>query len=937
MAAVDDLLARGRKVAPASPALAIVDAERLALLGNPEAAVDKLAQAVAIEKGDPDLWAAYATELYRLGRTDQALAAIDRAIQPRAAGDQAALRILRSKIRTAQGHGAEAREELVRDLERVRPDQRPQLWMALGDLYKAQNNPASARKALAAWAKLLPDDPLPRLFVLEVSLNDTSDDAEATAKECLEVLVDRIRGTYGLIGQAAYKLRDRSRDAKETPEARTKRLAEAEDYIKKLETQIPDQRYPHLLRGALMEQRNDPVKAAEAYEKALKTDGGLAVLPRLIRVYGEMGKAGEAGLDRLRAAYTDAALAISRAEAEAAARTGNKDRAEALARQVVAGAPENLDALVWQARILNTVGKPKEAEETLRARVDKNPEDLGPWLALMYFQISRKSAEAALKDPQVAKDQQAAAVKTIEAMIAKVKNVERPELTWGLAWRAAGERDRADAAFEAALARWPDDPRVGRGAADYYAATARNGRAITILEDVLKRDDSQRWAARGVALILSGRPNETGAWKQAWDLVKDPAPGGDMPEDRLIRAIVLSRSVDPANRAEAIKVFKKLVDDLPSDLPAAGTARNMLAQMLLPTEPAQAAEFAATDAQAPDAKPAALSLHTNALIAAKKYDDADRQLGRLALIAPEDNSTVTLRARLLNARGQAVQAAEAREKSAAEKIDGPNGEVAGRLIVQVLLMELNKPAAAERVAAMLIKKFPQSVGVAASVAAAQGHRDEALKLYIDAIKIGDPANIHEAARNSLALITRDQFDPASIALAEKVIDAARVKDAASTDLLAMAGYLRHFQGRYDDEVEIYKEALTGQPDDFNLMNNMAWTLSEGLKQPERALELINDAMNRSFHIPPHFYDTRGVIYTRLGKTDEAIRDLELAVRERPNAVVWAHLARAYHKAGKLDKFREARDKAKGAKPPLTPDMLEKTDRGELEPLIFGKE
>ena len=211
MAEVDGLLARGRKVAPAAPALAVVDAEKLALLGNPEAAADLLAKAVAIEKTDPELWVAYAMKLIELGRLDQALTVLDQAMQPRAAGDQAQLRILRARIRTAQGHGAEAREELVRDLERVRPDQRPQLWMALGDLYTAQNNPASARKALVAWAKLLPDDPLPRLFVLEVSLADTSDDAEATARECLEVLEKRIGGTFGQIGRAAYLLRDRSR------------------------------------------------------------------------------------------------------------------------------------------------------------------------------------------------------------------------------------------------------------------------------------------------------------------------------------------------------------------------------------------------------------------------------------------------------------------------------------------------------------------------------------------------------------------------------------------------------------------------------------------------------------------------------------------------------------------------------------------------------
>lgn len=919
-AAIDALLERGRKVAPGAPALAVVNADKLVLMGNPEAAVDALSKATAIDKTDPELWIAHARRLVELGRVDQALTALEQAMAPGAAGDQASLRILRARILMSRGHAAEAREGLVRDLDRVRPDQRPSLWMALGDLYTSQNNTASARKALLEWAKLLPDDPLPRLFVLELSLADpsASADAEAVAKECMDAL-DKTGGVYGLIGQAAYKLRDRS-GGKESAADRSRRLAEAEADIAKVEAQAPDLRFGHLLRGTLMEQRNEPKKAAEAYEKALKTDGGLSVLPRLVRIYGNLGKAGEADLARLRQAYPNVAATIARAGAENAVRAGNKEQAEELARQVVDGAGESLDARVWQARILNSLGKAEEAEKGLRDLIDKHPEDLAPRLALMYFQVSRR--------------EQAAAIKTVEEMIAKVKNVERRELVWAQAWRVVGERERADSAFEAALSLWPDDPRVGRAAAEYFTATGRAPKAREVLEAALKRDESQRWAARGLALILSSRPGDSASWKKAWDLVKDAAPGGDLPEDRLVRALVLSRGSDPAHRAEAVKVLKTLVDDLPGDLPAAVSARNLLANLLLPNDPAQAAEFASADAMVPGAGPAALTLHTRALIAANKFEDADRQLGRLAQIAPDDAATVTLRARLLRARGQGSQAAEALEKSAAEKIAGPDGEAIGRLIVQTLVTELKQPEAAERVARKLMEKYPKSGTVLAAVIASQGRREEALKLYLDAIKQGDPANAREAARNSLALITRDKYDPATISLADQVINSARLKDPESSDLMAMAGYLRHFQGRYEEEVQIYEKARASQPDDFNLANNMAWTLSEGLNKPEQALEQINNAINRSVFVPPHFYDTRGVILTRLGKYDDAIRDLEMSARERPTGPVWAHLARAYHKAGKLDKFREARDKARNSDPPLTLEMLEPSDRAELGPLIL---
>ncbi|MCU1376831.1 MAG: Tetratricopeptide 1 repeat-containing protein [Actinomycetia bacterium] len=927
---LEGILKRGLEVAPASPALAVIRANAMALGGRdggrPEAASDMLEQATAINKTDPELWLARAERLVALSRPDQALLILDQALQPKAAGDQASLRIYRAKLLTALGRGTEAREALIDQLDRVRPDQRPDLWRALGELYSAQGDAKStreARKAFGKWAEALPDDPLPRLFVLELALSDPSPEAQAEAQASRTFLEKTIKGYYGLVGTATFLLRDPVGQEKESKADRQARLARAETLIDQIEADGPKLRYGPLLRGALLQKRGDAgdkVAAAKAYERALKLDGGITVLPRLVALYNEMGKAGQNDLERLRTLYPAAAQGIIRAEAENAARKGDNERAQELANQIIQGAGESLDAYIWQARLLNTLGKPEDAEKSLRALVDKHPETLGPWMALLYFQVSRK--------------EQAAAVTTVEAMIAQVKELERPELVWGQAWRVAGDRDRADKAFDAALERWPADPRVGRAAAEYYTATDRAARAEKILRDALEQDETQRWAARGLALILSGRPGDPGSWQKAWNLIKDAPPGGDLPEDRLIRALVLSRGPESANREAALPLLAKLVDDLPSDLPVAVTARSYLIQSLIRSQPSKAADLAAVDARGANASATALSLHASALIAANQLDDADRQLDRLDLTAPGDGSTVTLRARLLRARGKSSEASEALVRAAPDKINGPDGETAGRIIVQTLIGELNDDAAALKVAEMLVAKYPHSLGVKAAVLARLGNLKEALKLHLEVIKDGDPAHIREAARNSLALITRDKFDPATIALAEKVIDAARQKDEKSSDLLAMAGYLRHYQNRYEDEIKIYEDALAKQPEDFTLMNNMAWTLSEGLNKPEQAFKVINEAIRKSVIVPPQFYDTRGCIYTRMGKYPEAIRDLELAVHGRDTGTTWAHLARAYQKDGQNAKYLEARDAARKAG--LTADMLEKADRAELEPLIFGK-
>ncbi len=136
-----------------------------------------LEQANQHQKADADLWLARAERLARKGQVEPALTVLEQAMAPEAAGDRAALRIARARLLTLRGRGQEAREQLVRDLDHLPPDQRPDVWKALGDLYNAQHNSDEARRAYEQWADARPDDPLPLLFLLEVALAENDREA----------------------------------------------------------------------------------------------------------------------------------------------------------------------------------------------------------------------------------------------------------------------------------------------------------------------------------------------------------------------------------------------------------------------------------------------------------------------------------------------------------------------------------------------------------------------------------------------------------------------------------------------------------------------------------------------------------------------------------------------------------------------------------------
>ncbi|MFM8725721.1 MAG: tetratricopeptide repeat protein, partial [Planctomycetaceae bacterium] len=98
--------------------------------------------------------------------------------------------------------------------------------------------------------------------------------------------------------------------------------------------------------------------------------------------------------------------------------------------------------------------------------------------------------------------------------------------------------------------------------------------------------------------------------------------------------------------------------------------------------------------------------------------------------------------------------------------------------------------------------------------------------------------------------------------------------------------------------------------DVRFLNNLAWTMAENLQRYDDGLKVIDEAIGR-IGKRPAFLDTRGVIYTRMGRYKDAIADLE-AAREastlisdgQPIGAIHFHLARAYLLNGQADKAKE---------------------------------
>jgi tetratricopeptide (TPR) repeat protein len=582
-----------------------------------------------------------------------------------------------------------------------------------------------------------------------------------------------------------------------------------------------------------------------------------------------------------------------------------------------------VEARICQARVLTRIGQPEQAEATLQKLIRSQPEALQPRLALVSLLVEQGKT-----------DEAKTAVGQIEA---EVKDLKRPELTYAQCWRLVGDQIRADAAFKAALAKWPDDPEVIRDVVDYDEASGRPEKAEALLDQYLKSHPDQRWADRVLAVLLSKRLGDRAAWQRAWDLAQAAdEEQAKLPEERLTRGIVLARSTNPKDLDTAREILAGLVLDLPAGYPSAAAARNELIQIYLKAgQPEKAAPVAAIDAEAQNASVPAVLRYIDILVAAKQTDQAIRQLNRLS---GGNLDLDLLKARVLKADGQSDKAAEVVRQAFADHKDDPNARTLARNILDTA--DFIDPALGVEIAHEIAQAWPADLWLEASVLARRdGKADEALKLFLEAVPKADEDDLSELVRYALALVTSSgPADPSRLAEAEKVVQAALARQPDSPILLTRAGYLRHFQERYADEVALYRQALEKMPANPDFLNNLAWALCEGLGQPKEALPYINRAFQEAAKgrppvVPPQFFDTRGVIWTRLGDLDNAIADLEVAARARPTGTVLAHLARAYHKAGQTAKFQDTAEKARNAK--LTPEMLEPHEREDLVPLIFG--
>lgn len=149
------------------------------------------------------------------------------------------------------------------------------------------------------------------------------------------------------------------------------------------------------------------------------------------------------------------------------------------------------------------------------------------------------------------------------------------------------------------------------------------------------------------------------------------------------------------------------------------------------------------------------------------------------------------------------------------------------------------------------------------------------------------------------LAAADRFSEAQTIFQDLLATAQDDAERAMFSLLL--GILADQADNYEQARVHYERVIKLEPDNWVALNNLAYTLSEKLQQPELAKPHARRAAE--LHDLATVADTYGMVLTSLGKYREAIGVLTQAVRRDPSFVTgYLHQAEAYRRLGE---FREA--------------------------------
>jgi predicted Zn-dependent protease len=861
------------RAASANPGVAdvtVLRAEVLVGKGRPDQAEALLKKACEADPKKAEYWVALATLADHDGERYHALAVL--ADAEKVLGDCVELRLARARFWSGRPDDKQRREALAalaKNADKLPADDRAKLLAGLAEAQYFAGDPVAARALLEELATLpaYKNDLRLRLVLFDLALKSGNESRMQAALDSIRAAEGRA-GRYTYFGQA---LRDLwlARERKDTG-----KLQSAVALLAQVEQAEPQWPRLFLARADAEELAGNPEAAISNLREAIKFgEDGPEAVQRLVTLLTQQKRDDEANsaMGQLRESQRRNRQMLDFGS-KLKARQGDLAGALELARQAGTEKSKDWRDLVWLAKVQEADRKYKEAEENLRKAIAMAPAEPDPRVALVHLLAGQKrtaEAEGVIKEAvaQVAPD--------------------RAPLAAAQCYEAMGFLNKAAPYFEEAVRKQPDEVTTVRAAARFYLQFGRLDLATVLLQRIVDRklrnasEQDAAWARHGLAVMLAASTDYR-SFQKALGLVemrldesgvlRDAANSAQRPhgsDDELARARVLATQPQRQFREKAVELLEAaaragrlehgdlfilaLLYDAGGNWPGASEAFRSLVLKQGKT-------------------PQYLAQYALRLIRQGEVDTASRLVEALEKLEEERDvppgqfGTVELRARLLEKRGD------------------------GNKALELLKNYVHRPRARPDEMLYLIASLGRQQRFA-----------EAFGLCPEAWEKCPP----EAAGGvTVALLRVMKPTDAQVARAEGWLKEAIEKHPKNMALRMHLADLFDLRGRYADSEREYRVVLQAEPGNVIALNNLAWLLVNNGNGGAEALTLIDAAVN-GLGRRADLLDTRGQVYLKLGKIDEALSDLKESSADMPSPTRLYHLARALQTAKEKDAAKKA--------------------------------
>ncbi|MFQ3593400.1 MAG: tetratricopeptide repeat protein, partial [Gemmataceae bacterium] len=842
----------------------LLRAEMLLRQGKADLAKRELLSARDRCPDEVDLWGALIDCAVRRNRPEEARKLLAEAKER--VGDKVGLRLARARLLETEGKLTPAElDQLAQSNPQFTEAEQSRLFSGLADACLRANLPRHARLLYARLAELpaYKNDLRLQLLMFDMALRDQD---LASMDRILDTIkaIEKDSGIYHRYG-LALKTLFRARTSTVATE-RAALIDQARADLDLVAKARPTWGSVCVARAELASLEANPDQAIFYLQQAMKNgETSPSVFRRLTSLLMQKGRTDEAQrlIRQMNHSLVQAKdmrdMAVS-----LAIRKGDVTRALEIARASIQDDSRDPNELVYMARILAANKKYDEAEKRLEEALRLDPTNANVHLARVQFLVeTRRKSEVPA---------------ALAAIAQNVPEKQRP-LLLAQCHELVSDFRQAMVYYAQAAEQGKDNRDILRAVANAHLNMGRFSAAEPLLRRLLSgavpgvSSEEQAWAKRQLALVLAGGTDYR-RFTEALSLVGLKLEvDGRLPEieernqpSDLLRAWarILASQPQKTFRDQAIRLFEAL--DRRGDLnPEDRFTLAMLYEAEGKSDRSQRNLRELT--QPPLRTPRYLAQYAMSLLATRRDDEAltevDRIVAQLTELesvreaGPNGFASVELRARLLEARGQADAARE------------------------LVRQHVQRPGAK-----------PEEIVLWVNTLSRQKRFDEAFDLCQQQWKKATcPPEVLGAIITSLLRVMTPT--DAQLAQVETWLTQAVNSPKASPPLRMQLADVLDRRGKYAEAAQQWREVLKLDPNNFVAMNNLAWQIVTHGGDATEALLHIDKAL-AGMGRRADLLDTRGLVYLALKQPDKALTDFQAAAADGPTPTRLLHLAQAQH-------------------------------------------